>query len=294
MIYPIWRLSEYAPDNLGLACTDDGLLLGHTPLIERRDGRFVVRARDEIERLLKRAYLGEPPIDRLMSGPATVASALNANDQCLARIAAVHLELPDLPSRAARDAMVAEDALIKYTRDEGGSSNWNPALHPRTGVPPNPGWFATTGGPQHESSKDGANQHDVRPRFAENQDVSRRTDAAKGPSRHRAILSMSRRLSLIGSARWISRATAIFGPTFGHPSGTGSMNRCLSTTSRAVRWWGNGRAGKPSHLMSALRLRLLRSSALRRSRRRSQRGSVSAVARPKSALVRRISRRKQR
>jgi hypothetical protein len=51
MTYHMWRLSEAGPDNLGLACTDDGLLLGRTPLIERRDGRFVVRERDDIERL---------------------------------------------------------------------------------------------------------------------------------------------------------------------------------------------------------------------------------------------------
>jgi hypothetical protein len=37
----IWRLSEYTPDSLGLACTDDGLLRGHTLLIERRGGRIV-------------------------------------------------------------------------------------------------------------------------------------------------------------------------------------------------------------------------------------------------------------
>jgi hypothetical protein len=43
-------------------------------------------------------------VDRLMGGFTTVASALNANDQCLARIAAVHLQIPDLPSPAARDA----------------------------------------------------------------------------------------------------------------------------------------------------------------------------------------------
>jgi hypothetical protein len=30
MIYPKWCLSEYTPDNLGLAFTDEGLLLGHT------------------------------------------------------------------------------------------------------------------------------------------------------------------------------------------------------------------------------------------------------------------------
>jgi hypothetical protein len=136
----MWRLSEAVPQNLGLACTDDGLLLGRTSLIERRDGRFVVRARGEIERLLKCAYEGEPPVDRFMSGLARVTSALNANDQCLARIAAVHLQMPDLASAAV---LAAEDSLIKYARDEGaGAASWNPALHPRTGTPPNPGWFA--------------------------------------------------------------------------------------------------------------------------------------------------------
>ena len=72
-----WRLSEAEPDNLGLACTDEGLLLGHTSLIERRGGRFVVRERNEIDRLLKRTYNGEPPVDRLMSRLATVARALS-------------------------------------------------------------------------------------------------------------------------------------------------------------------------------------------------------------------------
>ena len=46
MTYHMWRLSEAGPDNLGLACTDEGLLLGGTPLVERREGRFVVRDRE--------------------------------------------------------------------------------------------------------------------------------------------------------------------------------------------------------------------------------------------------------
>jgi hypothetical protein len=50
MIHAFWRLNEAGPDNLGLACTDDGLLLGRTLLIVRRRGRFVVRERSEIER----------------------------------------------------------------------------------------------------------------------------------------------------------------------------------------------------------------------------------------------------
>ena len=168
MTYHMWRLSEAGPDNLGLACTDDGLFLGGTPLIERHDGRFVVRDRDEIERLLRRGhrYIGEA--DRLMPGLAAVARALNAGDRCLARIAAVHLRLPDLPNPAARDAMEAEDLLIKYARD-GGSLDWNPALHPRTGTPPNPGWFAPTGSESHDSPG---------VRVAENDDPTRRSDAS--------------------------------------------------------------------------------------------------------------------
>ncbi len=82
MTYYMWRLSEAGPNNLGLACTDDGLLLGRTPLIERRDGSFVVREQHDIERLLQRAYQHAGSAERLMTGLVTVAHALNANDHC--------------------------------------------------------------------------------------------------------------------------------------------------------------------------------------------------------------------
>ena len=142
MIHKVWRLSENSgDDNLGLACTEQGLVLGRTALIERRNASFVARARSELEHLLGCAYRTKLNIDLLMPGLATVAAALNANDQGLARIAAVHLRIPDLPDKAARDAMEAADILIK-------SVDWNPALHPRTGAPPNPGWFASTDGGQ--------------------------------------------------------------------------------------------------------------------------------------------------
>jgi hypothetical protein len=164
----MWRLCEAGDENLGLACTDNGLLLGRTPLIERRDDRFVVRERHEIERLLSRAYQADISAAQLMSGLATVASALNANDQCLARIAAVHLRIPDIPDPTARDAMERTDVLLKYARDEGGSA-WNPELHPRTGTPPNPGWFAPTDGAGHEA---------LPVRTAQNDDPTLRSDAS--------------------------------------------------------------------------------------------------------------------
>jgi hypothetical protein len=163
MIPKIWRLSEnIGDDNLGLACTEQGLVLGRTLLIERRDGRFVVRGQSEIECLFSLAYGREATAQRLMPGLATVASALNANDQGLARIAAVHLRIPDLPDQAARDAMEAADILIK-------SADWNPALHPRAGTPPNPGWFAPT---------DGAGSESFSTRTAQNDDPTHRSDAS--------------------------------------------------------------------------------------------------------------------
>jgi hypothetical protein len=142
----------------------------------------------KIARLVKYSFPDGVAVDRLMPGLATVASALNANDQAFARIAAVHLQIPNLPGPAARNAMVAEDALIKYARDEGGGTNWNPALHPRADVPPNPGWFATKGGPQHELNQDGSNLHDARRRFAETQDRSRRTDAGSTDDARETLL----------------------------------------------------------------------------------------------------------
>jgi len=163
-----WRLSEAGEDNLGPAITGDGLVLGRTPLIERRDDQFVVRDRREIESLLSRAYRQDIAADRLMPGLATVAAALNANDPCLARIAAVHLRIPDLLNQTARAALEAEDSILK-------SADWNPALHPRTGTPPNPGWFAPTDGSGGESSP---------VRTAQNDDPTRRSDISPSTPDH--------------------------------------------------------------------------------------------------------------
>jgi hypothetical protein len=166
MIHHLWRLSEGGDNNLGLTFTSDGLLLGRTPLVERRDNRFVVREQSEIALLLGKAYRVEVASDRLMSGLAAVAAALNVNDLCLARIAAVHLRLPDLADETVRDSLEMTDALIKY-------GDWNPALHPRAGTPPNPGWFAPTGGEGNDSASD---------KTAQNDDPNRRSDASPAPA----------------------------------------------------------------------------------------------------------------
>jgi hypothetical protein len=190
-IFPFWRLSEAGPCNLGLACTDDGLVLGRTPLIERRGGRFVVREPAEIERLMKIAHTIGPAVGRLMPGLATVAAALNANDPCLARIAAVHLRISELPNFNARAEMEAEDALIK-------SADWNPDLHPRTGTPPNPGWFAPTGGADGDSSA---------VRTAQNDDPAQRSDASSSAGDGRVRLPPGKRIDELGDfLEWLANA----------------------------------------------------------------------------------------
>jgi hypothetical protein len=192
MIYRFWHLSEGGPDNLGLACTDDGLVLGRTPLIERLGGEFVVRERGQVARLLKHAFFSTgAAVDRLMPGLATVASALNANDPCLACIAAVHLKIPDLPSFSAREEMEAEDALLK-------STDWNPDLHPRAGTPPNPGWFAPTAGADAPSSPT---------QTAQNEDSAPRSDASSGTGDDWARLPPGDRIDELGDfLEWLANA----------------------------------------------------------------------------------------
>src|ERR1700728_2616706 len=124
-----------------------------------------MRKRTEIERLLSRAYGEDLTVDRLLPGLAIVTAALNANDPGLARIAAVHLRIPDLPDQTARDRLEAEDILIKLIdRDSapraaplnpGGAANGDesfphdPADRIRKASPDDPkhpGWPAGTEG----------------------------------------------------------------------------------------------------------------------------------------------------
>lgn len=61
-----WRLSKYGDQNLGLACTEDGLFLGRTPLVERHGRLFTVRPKGDLERVLSHAYGAEIGADRLL------------------------------------------------------------------------------------------------------------------------------------------------------------------------------------------------------------------------------------
>jgi hypothetical protein len=142
-------LNEGPEAGLGLSCTKDGLFLGATPLLEReRGGSFLVRSPDDLERLLASGYGADVVLVRIMPGLRTVASALNDNNLCRARIAAVHLRVPPLPDALARLDMQLEDVSLTLERiaKTTMAGDWDPAKHPRAGTAPNPGWFAPTDG----------------------------------------------------------------------------------------------------------------------------------------------------
>ena len=148
MMMRMWRLSELGKDNLGLACTADGLFLARTPLLERRDDQFVVRDKVEIERLLSCAYQEDVAADRVMPGLGIVASALNAKDPCLAAIAAVHLRLPDLPNLFVRAEMESVDEVIKSDKRSlaADCTDGGPIAKASSDDPKHPGWPAGTPG----------------------------------------------------------------------------------------------------------------------------------------------------
>ena len=126
---------------LGVACTEDGLFLGGTALIERRQSCYAVRPQADLDRLVGRACQGGIAVERLIPGLHRIAAALAENNLCLAQIGALHLSLPDLPDRLARRNLEAEDLLIKRARAcDPLVRGYNPAEHPRAGVPPDPGW----------------------------------------------------------------------------------------------------------------------------------------------------------
>jgi hypothetical protein len=135
----------------GVSCGEDGVFVGDVPLLNcsRAFGneRWNVRPINEINDDLAGIY--RLPLDATakLNAIALVAAALNRGDLAMAAIATVQMRFPDPPALkkgpenrdeiARRAGELFRSGLLKF---------WDPAKHPRTGTPPNPGWFAPTGG----------------------------------------------------------------------------------------------------------------------------------------------------
>jgi hypothetical protein len=116
---------------LGISCDDEGLLLaGNCRLIEAcldRDGHLFYRARSapEVSTLLTVAY-GEV-VDAALVHPAIerIAKLMTERNWSRAKLAALHLKLPELSGTAAAARVLLADALLKVT------ASFDPEKHPR-------------------------------------------------------------------------------------------------------------------------------------------------------------------
>ncbi|HEY1983320.1 MAG TPA: hypothetical protein VGH13_24830 [Xanthobacteraceae bacterium] len=130
----------------GISCNAQGVFIGHVPLLEKAAGRWMPRRVAELNDELTTCYRLPVEIAAKANSLSLIAHALNRGDLAMAAIAAVQMQIPD-PPRVAKRQEKPED-IVRRARElaRGGLLKlWDPALHPRAGVPPNPGWFAPDG-----------------------------------------------------------------------------------------------------------------------------------------------------
>ncbi len=129
----------------GVYCGADGVFVGGIPLLKRSGtaAGWSARSVDELNGELTARYRLPIDITAKANALALIAHALNRGDIAMVAIATVQMQLPDPPPLlkgietdqeiAHRAAELHRSGLLKF---------WDPAKHPRTGTPPNPGWFA--------------------------------------------------------------------------------------------------------------------------------------------------------
>jgi hypothetical protein len=133
-----------------IECDAGGLRAGGVALLARdAKGAWTRRDERDLDRELSKLYGFPLDFARMRRGLDAVAGALGNGELARAQIAALLLRLPDPPAsagpqsdalqkrRLARDLVAC--GLLKADAD------WDDK-HPRTGAPPNPGWFAPRSG----------------------------------------------------------------------------------------------------------------------------------------------------
>jgi hypothetical protein len=145
-----------------IECDAGGLRVGGVALLARdAKGSWTRRDGGELNRELSKLY--GRPLDCERKGGAldAVAAALTNGELARAQIGALLLRLPDPPAPAG----VHADGLERRRLVDGllacgllkADADWDDK-HPRTGAPPNPGWFASSqGAPAADAPKPDAN-----------------------------------------------------------------------------------------------------------------------------------------
>lgn len=139
----------------GVWCDADGVFVGGVPLLHspRAEQQYwTARPAAEINEELTARYRLPIDIASRAGALALIAAALNRGDLAIAAIATVQMQFPDPPPLGKTGE--SQDEIVCRAREFGRSGFlkffWNPAQHPRAGVPPNPGWFTLVGDkPEH-------------------------------------------------------------------------------------------------------------------------------------------------
>ena len=152
-----------APSADGVSCNAQGVFIGRVPLLERVGGRWTPRRAAELNDDLTTCYRLPVDIAAKANALSLIAHALNRGDLAMAAIAAVQMQIPDPPPRRAKGQEKPED-IVRRARELERSSLlkfWDPALHPRAEVPPNPAWFAPRAGDAESVSVAPVSMHDL-------------------------------------------------------------------------------------------------------------------------------------
>jgi hypothetical protein len=129
-----FALSDQAA--VGVYCDENGLFVGGVPLLKRLQGdslEWQPRPVPELNRDLSRRYGVPVELNAKFGGLTAVAQALNRGDLLHARIATLHLQLPD-PLALAQSFRKTND-IVSFAGQLRASgllkADWDPAKHPR-------------------------------------------------------------------------------------------------------------------------------------------------------------------
>lgn len=146
MGFPILRSFRLAVG--GVQCDERGLFVGEAPMLDQVAAAgggegWAARPMAALNRDLAACYGFPIDASAKQAGLRTVARALERGELALAQIAALLLQFPDPPS-LTKDASAQGAVTLALQLLESGllKADWDPTAHPRTGEPPNPGWFA--------------------------------------------------------------------------------------------------------------------------------------------------------
>ncbi len=133
-----------------IECDAQGLRVGAVALLAREaKGGWTRRDERDLSRELSKLYGFPLDFAHMRRGVDAVAVALRNGEIARAQIATLLLQLPDPPASASSQPSALEKQVLARDLIACGllkaDADWD-EKHPRTGAPPNPGWFAPSSG----------------------------------------------------------------------------------------------------------------------------------------------------